>query len=108
MKPKTSTKKTPVPESKIPGTSGINKSGGPISLDSDSYCSSSNDDDDIDESEKCCVCHLFQPKEFHECASLVFLKWAQCDICNHWVHLIYCSSTRVIRRGDEFRCPHCV
>ena len=36
-------------------------------------------DDEITDDEKCCVCHLFQPRELQECVSIVFTKWAQCD-----------------------------
>ena len=36
---------------------------------------------------------------------VVLLK---CDLCPHWVHLRVCCETRVIRRGDVFKCPHCL
>ena len=63
---------------------------------------------EIEESELCCVCKKFTPEELRKSISLVFAKWAQCDRCSHWVHLVYCTTQRVIRRGDEFVCMHCV
>jgi hypothetical protein len=83
-----------------PGPSHIN-----LALDS----SASSTDGSDSEEEKCCHCGLFQPKELSNCVSLTFVKWAQCDglHCKHWTHLIYCTPTRVIRRGDKFLCPHC-
>ncbi|KAJ8306760.1 hypothetical protein KUTeg_015687 [Tegillarca granosa] len=86
-----------------PSTSGTNKKGAPLDLLSEDGESSMDDEDD----EKCCVCGKFQPDELHRCTSVVFTKWAKCDFCEHWTHLIYCTDVRFIRRGDEFRCPHC-
>ena len=85
----------------VPGTSGLNRKGGPIDLMSeDSQLST-------DEDELCCVCGDWQPKELRSCDSIVFSKWAKCDICTHWTHLKFCTDVRVIRCGSEFRCPHC-
>ena len=67
----------------------------------------SEDENAISEDEKCCVCKLFTPKEVRESPCLIFTKWAQCDSCQHWVHLIYCTTVRVIRKGDQFLCHHC-
>ncbi|KAH3691635.1 hypothetical protein DPMN_190990 [Dreissena polymorpha] len=72
---------------------------------------SSDDDDDDDET--CCVCDRFQTEEQAACVSLTFVKWARCDgirngmPCLHWTHLGYCTPVKVVRRGDEFNCPHC-
>ncbi|XP_041376339.1 uncharacterized protein LOC121388791 isoform X2 [Gigantopelta aegis] len=75
----------------------------------DSYSpSSDNSDIDIEESEKCCVCHMFTPTQVRQSISVVFTKWVQCDGCPHWVHLGYCTKERVIRLGDNFFCHHCV
>jgi hypothetical protein len=66
-----------------------------------------------EDSETCCVCGLFQPKEVVNCTSLIFVKWAKCDgikngqPCNHWTHLKYCSPVKVLRRNDKFFCCHC-
>ena len=43
----------------------------------------STDEEEIDESEKCCVCHKFQSEEFKHIISLTFVKWAKCDDCGH-------------------------
>ena len=94
-----------VPSSPVAGPSHIN-----LALDSQS---SFDDSCSVEDSEKCCVCGLFQPRELANCVSLTFVKWAQCDgvtngtPCKHWTHLIYCTPVRVIRRGDTFHCPHC-
>lgn len=69
--------------------------------------SDESDTSSIPEEDKCCVCHQFTPQEVRQSVSLIFTKWAQCDLCEHWVHLIYCTETRVVRRGDSFLCPHC-
>jgi DDE superfamily endonuclease/helix-turn-helix, Psq domain len=73
----------------------------------------SSDSDSEDEQSLCCVCKKFTPAELRNSVSVVFTKWAQCDgfrnglPCLHWVHLIYCTPVRVIRKGDTFLCPHC-
>jgi hypothetical protein len=66
-------------------------------------------DMDIDDEEKCCVCSKFTPEEVRRSTSVIFVKWAQCDnsSCGHWVHLKFCSQTKVIRKGDTFYCEHC-
>ena len=73
---------------------------------------SSDYESETDEA-KCCVCGKFEPDEVSKSDCLIFVKWAQCDAvinghpCMHWVHLTYCTPTRVIRKGVEFFCPHC-
>lgn len=57
--------------------------------------------------EKCCVCKQFIPDEVRRSVSLIFTKLAQCDSCGHWIHLVYCTKVRVLRRGDSFHCMHC-
>ena len=74
------------------------------------HVSDSSSDDDVEkdrEEDLCCVCKRFQPKELENAVSLVFTQWAQCSICSHWTHLIYCSKVRFVRRDDPFHCPHC-
>jgi hypothetical protein len=86
-----------------PGPSGTVKAVSPVpALPADE---SSGDED---ETEVCCVCSLFTPSAVRQSSSLVFVKWVQCSACGHWVHLIYCTKLRVVRRGDIFMCPHCV
>ncbi|XP_061186996.1 uncharacterized protein LOC133195149 [Saccostrea echinata] len=87
----------------IPGPSTMN-----LTVSEDLQNSSDSDSDvEMDPSKLCCICKKFQPDELKRCISLVFVKWAQCDKCSHWVHLIYCSPIRVVRRNDQFFCPHC-
>ena len=84
-----------------PGPSAINLISDDANSDSDSGC------ENIDPAKLCCICRKWQPEQIRNCVSLVFTKWAQCDRCNHWVHLIYCSPVRFVRRNDSFFCPHC-
>ena len=90
-----------------PSTSGLNQKGGPLHVDNSSV-SSESESESIAEEDRCCVCNLFHPKELRGCQQLISVKWGQCDVCNHWTHLGYCTDVRVIRRGDIFKCPHCV
>ena len=62
---------------------------------------------EITEEEKCCVCKKLMPDEVRQSVNQIFTKWAQCDNCGHYVHLVYCSKVRVLRRGDSFLCVHC-
>ena len=70
-----------------------------------------DDQSEIQEEEKCCICRQFTPDEVRNSVSLIFtkLKWVQCsnEDCKHWVHLGYCTPKRVIRRGEVFYCTHC-
>jgi hypothetical protein len=34
-----------------------------------------------------------------------FVKWAQCVVCCHWVHLSYCVPEKVVRKDTEVVCP---
>ena len=90
----------------MPSTSGLNNNkGAPLDLTSEDNVDSDFSDE---ERETCCKCGLWEPQAFRDCTSLLIAKWAQCDFCPHWTHLIYCSEVRVVRRGDTFRCPHCL
>ena len=90
-----------------PSTSGTSKSGGSIDLNTPPQLEDVDDDEfDDNDDEKCCICNKFQPSELENCQSFVFVKWAKCDLCDHWKHLIYCSDVGVVRR-DVFKCPHC-
>ncbi|XP_052257808.1 uncharacterized protein LOC127862643 [Dreissena polymorpha] len=66
-------------------------------------CSS---EEDITDSEKCIVCKKFSP-DLSKRPYIVIVKWGQCDKCSGWVHLSFCTTIRVIRRGDNFLCPQC-
>ena len=89
----------------VPSTSGIvnNKP-----RNHHNHIQSDTDNEEIDDSEKCCVCGLFQPKELEKSDFIFFIKWAQCVKYIHWVHLKFCSPITCIRRNTEFLCPHCI
>ena len=70
--------------------------------------SSSEDESESQMADKdeCCVCKKFyaRPVDVHKIA---ITNWAQCDICGHWVHLVYCTPVRVVRKETLFKCPCC-
>ncbi|XP_053374341.1 uncharacterized protein LOC128546943 [Mercenaria mercenaria] len=98
------TQKTMPLDSPKPSTSGnnINRTK-PVTVDSDTDF----DDEETNESDVCCVCKKSSPPAIHELPALKIVNWAQCDNCMHWVHLAFCTSTRVVRRHSTFLCPHC-
>ena len=53
------------------------------------------------------VCGKFEPDAVRKSVSLIFVKWVQCDKCEHWTHLMFCTDVRVVRTGSEFLCVHC-
>ena len=67
-------------------------------IDSDSFLDS--------DSELCCVCNLFTPREIRNSSSLIIVKWVECSNCGHWVDLGYCTKVRVVRGDDNFLCHH--
>ena len=67
----------------------------------------SDDDMEIMDDEKCCVCGCFSPPDLKKCQYIKLVSWAQCGACAHWVHLAFCTEERVVRRQSEFLCPHC-
>ena len=89
-----------------PSTSGTSKGGKPIVLSQSSE--DSEYESDIAEEEKCCVCHTYEAGYLKQCAYVSFVNWGKCDFCSHWTHLKSCSEVSVVRRGDVFRCPHCL
>lgn len=92
------------PASPKPSTSGVCNSRGKALPAEDEDSSS---DSEAGDGELCCVCKKSTPAELRDCISIVFVKWGQCDVCGHWVHLQFCTKVRVLRRGSFFRCPHC-
>ena len=103
-KPKT----TAVATSPLPGPSGITTTQQPpnrVQLYSDTE--SDTDTEETPESDLCCVCKRLDPDALHLDMGLKIVSWGQCDQCNHWVHLKFCSIVRVIRRNDTFLCPCC-
>ncbi|KAH3693853.1 hypothetical protein DPMN_081292 [Dreissena polymorpha] len=75
--------------------------------------SSSNESEEDDPSELCCVCSQRRPPAGQNMYVLSINKWAQCDgkrrgmPCMHWVHIPHCSDIKVVRRHSEFHCPCC-
>jgi len=65
-----------------------------------------SDDDTESEEEKCCVCGKFYPEK-SDYDHIKIVQWGQCDTCNKWVHLSFCTRVKVLRRGDSFLCPTC-
>lgn len=82
-----------------------------ITVDSEDSDSSMSVDSETPPENLCCIRKRNTPKEFHNCDSRFFVKWAQCDgfrmgcpaITGHILFLL-----RVLRRNDNFYCPHCV
>lgn len=77
--------------------------------DSMDFEDTDTDDEEITESERCCVCKQFTPKEIRGGAGLELTKWVQCENlgCRHWTHLKYCTQLRAVRRDTKFFCIHC-
>ena len=69
----------------------------------------SSDSEESDEMDReiCAVCRKFYPDEFVASGFKKTFLWAQCDACDRWVHLRYCTPVKVLRRGDNFKCPLC-
>lgn len=80
-----------------PSTSGLN-----INIHDESDTESMNDDTEV-----CCVCGRFYPPNDNKRPYLKIVTWAYCDKCTHCVHLAFCHTKTVVRRGDTFLCPHC-
>ena len=59
----------------------------------------------IPDVDKCCVCKKFYVSRQE--GQLFLTGWVQCDKCNHWVHLKFCTTLRVARSGTDFQCPCC-
>jgi len=66
-----------------------------------------SDDDEIEDRELCCICSKFQPDGLRLDMAISFVEWAQCDSCNGWVHLKYCSSVTKVSDNDTFHCRNC-
>lgn len=64
-------------------------------------------EEEIPQSEKCCVCNKYNP-EFPDSGYVMeFATWGKCDYegCHHWTHLKHCCNVKVLRRHDIFYCP---
>ena len=85
----------------------LTKTGGLINLIAEDSVATDIDDGDDDEG-KCCVCNDWQPVELRQCQNIVFVSWAKCDFCEHWIHLKFCSDVRILWTSATFWCPHCI
>ncbi|KAH3815081.1 hypothetical protein DPMN_143600 [Dreissena polymorpha] len=65
------------------------------------------DYDELDDTVPCCVCKQITPPDLSLHQHLKIVNWAQCDICDGWVHLAFCTTVRVVRRHSDFVCPKC-
>ena len=87
-----------------PSTSGLNVSSqlpaAPVIIETDS-------EDEIDDDVPCCVCGKVTPPTLRQDPNIKIVTWAQCDKCDHWVHLSLCTEVRVVRRHSTFLCIHC-
>ena len=72
----------------------------------DSLDMDTTDDEEVAEEEKSCVCKQLTPSKIRQSSALTFVSWVKCDTCGHWVHFIYETNVRVVRRGDTYNCPH--
>ena len=65
---------------------------------------SDDSDDEIvtREEDNCCVCKKYSPPNLHTLPYLKIVNWAQCDQCNHWVHLGFCTNVKVVRKHSDF------
>ena len=64
-------------------------------------------EEEIQTSEKCCVCGKYHPDIAQDGYVLEFATWGKCDFdgCDHWTHLKHCCNVKVLRRHDIFYCP---
>ena len=89
------------PSTSDPGLASSEKYVAPL-IDS----SEDENDEGMAEKDKCCVCKRFyvNSRNIYEVA---IVRWAKCETCGHWVHLRYCTPTRVVRRNTPFKCRCC-
>ena len=76
------------------------------------YMVSSDDSENEVDSENediCCVCKKYSPPGLREVLynRIMFVKWAQCQHCGHWVHVRFCTRGVDIRRTSSYLCPCC-
>ena len=61
----------------------------------------SNSEDEVLEESKCIVCKKSSP-DWKKRPYVIMLNWDQCDLCEGWVHLTFCTPGRDLRRSDSF------
>ena len=89
-------------DSLVPGLSGIIAQTS-AQTDREDY---SYSDDEIPNNDKSAVCKTFSP-DWRKKPFKSILNCGQCDKSARWVHLTFHSSTRLLRRGDNFQWPLC-
>ena len=67
---------------------------------------SDTEDENVDESDCCCICKSFYPPQNKHLDHIVIVNWGQCSHCSDWNHFSFCSPIRVLRRHSIFLCPH--
>ncbi|KAH3692422.1 hypothetical protein DPMN_194262 [Dreissena polymorpha] len=96
--------------SELPNVSAQSKHNQPApepSTSSSMIIPTDEDSDEHEEKDLCCICKQFQPESLHLDYVLDIVQWAECSECQHWVHLKYCDKVKCVRRGADFKCPHC-
>ena len=70
---------------------------------------SCDESDHSDEQDVCCVCRKSSPPALREILynRILFVKWAQCEKCGHWVHVKFCTDGADVRRTSSYICPCC-
>ena len=70
---------------------------------------SSDESDEFNEQDVCCVCKMISPSGLREILynRILFVKWAQCEKCGHWVHVKFCTKGVDVRRTSTYLCPCC-
>ena len=53
------------------------------------------DNEEIDESELCCLCIKMSPPYQNDYSALKIVNWAQFNQCKHWVHLAICTAQKL-------------
>ena len=61
----------------------------------------SDSEDEVLEENKCIVCQRSSP-DWNKRPYVIMLNWGQCDLCEGWVYLTFCTPGRVLRRSDSF------
>ena len=94
-----------VQDSQVASTSGVpaaKKSKQDKVLSEDLF--SSDSEDELPEKSKCIICKRANP-DWSKKPFIFILNWGQCDKCDGWVHLSFCTPVRILKRGDPFICP---
>ncbi|XP_052279003.1 uncharacterized protein LOC127877322 [Dreissena polymorpha] len=64
-------------------------------------------EEEVDDDVPCCVCDQITPPTLGHQPYAKIVNWAQCDMCDGWVHLAFCTSVQVVGLDTSFLCPKC-